>query len=128
MIRPVSPLLVAAILAILPGCTLSDKRTPPSAPAKASKHTDPISVPVNQALTPAGIQVELPGMRPQVLALSPDGQLLATSGKNQVLLLSPRDGRILQHVPLPSEKLRGEHRLGGLEWRIPASARYIDGV
>ena len=27
--------------------------------------------PANQILTPAGIQVELPGMRPQALALSP---------------------------------------------------------
>ena len=29
--------------------------------------------PANQILTPAGIQVELPDLRPQALALSPDG-------------------------------------------------------
>jgi len=108
MIRNAAPVLGAASLAILAGCNLGDKRTPASALVQPSKHTEPISVPVNQALTPAGTQIELAGMRPQVLALSPDGQLLATSGKNQLLLISPRDGRILQHVPLPSEKLRGE--------------------
>lgn len=63
--------------------------------------------PVNQVLTPAGRQVELPGMRPQVLALSPDGKLLATSGKtHQVVLIDPRRGEILQRVPLPSEKAK----------------------
>ncbi len=30
--------------------------------------------PVNQLITPAGTLVELPGMRPQALALSPDGK------------------------------------------------------
>ena len=37
--------------------------------------------PIHQKLTPIGLQVELPGMRPQALALSPNGRLLATSGK-----------------------------------------------
>src|SRR5512138_2294291 len=51
--------------------------------------------PVNQILTPTGIQVELPNMRPQVLALSPDGRLLATSGKTQELvMIDPMTGEI----------------------------------
>jgi hypothetical protein len=37
-------------------------------------------LPVNQVVTPAGVQVELPGLRPQALALSPDGRLLVTAG------------------------------------------------
>src|SRR5262245_41521356 len=37
--------------------------------------------PANQVLTPAGLQVDLPEMRPQVLALSPNGKILVTSGK-----------------------------------------------
>jgi len=41
--------------------------------------------PVNQSLTPAGVQVELPGMRPQALALSPNGRLLVTAGKTHEL-------------------------------------------
>ncbi|MFM8537306.1 MAG: hypothetical protein ACKOES_04435 [Planctomycetaceae bacterium] len=36
--------------------------------------------PVNQVVTPVGRQVPLPGLRPQALALSPDGRLLVTAG------------------------------------------------
>jgi YVTN family beta-propeller protein len=64
-----------------------------------------VVLPVNQILTPAGTQVDLPGMRPQVLALSPDHALLVTSGKTNVLVtVNPRSGRILQRVPFPSDK------------------------
>src|ERR1035438_3847957 len=45
------------------------------------------STPANQILTPAGIQVELPGMRPQAIALSPDGRLLVTAGKTHDLVV-----------------------------------------
>ena len=63
--------------------------------------------PVNQILTPAGLQVELPGMRPQVLALSPDGQLLITAGKtHELIVINPLSGTLLQRVPFPSEKDR----------------------
>ncbi len=66
--------------------------------------------PVNQVLTPEGVQVELPGLRPQVLALSPDGKLLVTSGKSSVLvIIDPTKGEILQTVELPSEKLKEPH-------------------
>jgi YVTN family beta-propeller protein len=59
--------------------------------------------PANQLLTPAGLQVELPGMRPQAIALSPDGRLLATAGKtHDVVVLDPASGKVLQRVPLPS--------------------------
>ena len=63
--------------------------------------------PVNQVLTPLGKQIELPGLRPQGLALSPDGSLLAVSGKtNEILLLDPASGDIRQRVALPSERVR----------------------
>src|SRR3954462_5534219 len=46
--------------------------------------------PVNQVLTPSGTQVELSGMRPQAIALSPNGKLLATSGKtSQLVIVDP---------------------------------------
>ncbi|MEN6577125.1 MAG: alkaline phosphatase family protein [Phycisphaerales bacterium] len=62
--------------------------------------------PIHQVLTPTGIQVELPGMRPQALALSPDGRLLATSGKTQdLVLIDPRTGEIRQRIALPSGEL-----------------------
>ena len=44
--------------------------------------------PVNQVLTPIGRQVDLPGMRPQGVALSPDGKLLVVSGKTSEYTLS----------------------------------------
>lgn len=60
--------------------------------------------PANQILTPAGIQVELPGMRPQALALSPNGKFLVTSGKtHDLVVINPVTGQILQNVPLPSD-------------------------
>ena len=61
--------------------------------------------PVNQLLTPAGRQIELPELRPQAIALSPNGRLLAISGKTAELLLAdPVSGRILQRVALPSRQ------------------------
>ncbi len=53
--------------------------------------------PTGQLLTPAGLQVELPGMRPQVLALSPDQHLLVTAGKqNSLVVMDPITGQIRQ--------------------------------
>src|SRR5690348_6589743 len=53
--------------------------------------------PVNQLLTPAGIWVPLPGMRPNALGLSPNGKVLVTSGlTNELLVLNPATGKILQ--------------------------------
>lgn len=67
-------------------------------------NTNGLETPVNQLVTPAGIQVPLPGMRPNALALSPDGKLLVTSGLlDELLVVDPTTGKILQHVPLPEE-------------------------
>jgi DNA-binding beta-propeller fold protein YncE len=66
---------------------------------------DRIVTPVNQVLTPAGAWADLPGLRPQALALSPDGALLVVSGKSSALLaLDPASGQIRQTVPLPNER------------------------
>jgi DNA-binding beta-propeller fold protein YncE len=59
-------------------------------------------LPVNQVVTPEGRQVELPGLRPQVLALSPDGSILLTSGKtSELLVIDPSTGAIRQRVEMP---------------------------
>ncbi len=61
--------------------------------------------PVNQVLTPLGRTVELPGLRPQALALSPDGRILVTSGKtSEIVVVDPATGTVRQRVALPSEK------------------------
>lgn len=61
-------------------------------------------LPVNQVLIPAGIQISLPGLRPQALALSPDKRFLAVSGKtHELVIIDPESGTIAQQVTLPSE-------------------------
>ncbi|MEY2600120.1 MAG: hypothetical protein RLZZ142_2379 [Verrucomicrobiota bacterium] len=58
--------------------------------------------PAGQLLTPAGRQVDLPGMRPQALALSPDGRILVATGKTaELAVIDPTSGALLQKVPLP---------------------------
>ena len=65
---------------------------------------DVLVTPVNQLLTPYGRQVELPGLRPQAMALSPDGRLLVVSGKtSELIVIDPDSGAIQQRVSLPSE-------------------------
>ncbi len=68
---------------------------------------DVIVTPVNQLLTPFGTQVELAGMRPQAIALSPDGKRLLVAGKtNELVVVDPADGKVLERVGLPNE---GQH-------------------
>ena len=100
-----APLLLASLFT---GC----QAPPPQCVAQVSTqdivgHVGPnrYYTPANQILTPAGLQVELPGMRPQALALSPNGRLLVTAGKtHDLVVVEPQSGKMLQRVPLPSEK------------------------
>jgi DNA-binding beta-propeller fold protein YncE len=65
---------------------------------------DVIVTPVNQVLTPYGRQVELAGLRPQALALSPDGKLLLTSGKtSELLVIDTETAKVIQRVALPAD-------------------------
>src|SRR5436305_4181088 len=58
-------------------------------------------IPTGQLLTPAGRQILLPGIRPQAMALSPRGDLLAVIGNAEILtLLDPQTGLPLQTVAL----------------------------
>jgi len=64
---------------------------------------DRLATPVNQIVEPAGRQVDLPGLRPQALALSPDGRILVTSGKtHDLLVIDPVTGKVAQTAPLPA--------------------------
>ena len=103
--NPLRSSLIAAL--ILAGCqTQPEHRSPFS----THETVGPIGInryytPANQILTPVGTQVELPGLRPQALALSPDGRLLVTAGKTpELVVVDPPSGRILQRVPLPSDQ------------------------
>ena len=78
---------------------------------------DIYATPTGQLLTPAGQQVELPGMRPQAIALSPDGRILVTTGKKNVMaVIDAATGRLVQSASLstrpveekPADKLEDE--------------------
>lgn len=66
---------------------------------------DLFTTPVHQRLTPAGRQLDLPGIRPQALALSPNGRLLLIAGKAPELIVAdPETEKTLQRIPLPARK------------------------
>ncbi|HXE56254.1 MAG TPA: beta-propeller fold lactonase family protein, partial [Tepidisphaeraceae bacterium] len=96
-----------------------EESTPPNLPWSPDEHVTQFGpngsalLPTQQLLTPAGRQIELPKMRPQVLALSPDGRLLATSGMtSELVLLDPKSGKIVQHVPIPPDQSPTTRRAG----------------
>jgi DNA-binding beta-propeller fold protein YncE len=61
-------------------------------------------LPVSQTITPLGRQIELPGMRPQALAISPDGRILVVTGKtNLLVVVNPETAEVVDRVPLPAE-------------------------
>ena len=75
-----------------------------STTAPVGRNGDSLITPDNQIVTPAGTQVELPGIRPNALALSPDGKLLVTAGlTHELVVLDPATGKILQRVAFPSD-------------------------
>ena len=75
---------------------------PPDTETVGRRGTNRTVLPVNQVVTPLGVQVELEGLRPQALALSPDGRILITAGKTaELVVVDPAGGAIRQRVPLP---------------------------
>jgi DNA-binding beta-propeller fold protein YncE len=65
---------------------------------------DSIMTPVHQRITPYGTWVELPGMRPQAVAIAPNGKIGVTSGKtSKLVVFDPRTGERLDTVNMPNE-------------------------
>ena len=96
-------ILVVATLVALLGCA-EQGRYFKTKETVGRSGTNRIVTPVNQLVTPYGRQIELPGMRPLVLTLSPDVRMLVTSGKsNELIVLDPVTGAIRQHVAFPSD-------------------------
>jgi YVTN family beta-propeller protein len=63
-----------------------------------------LATPVNQIVTPVGMEVQLPGVRPNALAQSPDGRLIVVSGlRSELIAIDPATGNVLQRVPLPPD-------------------------
>jgi YVTN family beta-propeller protein len=88
----------ALLFALAASCSLSVKRAAPSLPPGSAW------LPVDQIVRPSGIQLQLPGLRPQVLALSPDGRRLVTSGKtDEIIVVDPATGALLERVLFPAD-------------------------
>ncbi|MGZ7065305.1 MAG: beta-propeller fold lactonase family protein [Candidatus Aminicenantales bacterium] len=107
--RPVRRPVFSAALAffVLWGAASCRKPAPPDTTTVGPPGPDRTVVPTNQVVRPAGKQIPLPGLRPQALALSPDGRLLAVSGKtSELVILDAASGEIRERVELPSEGLR----------------------
>jgi YVTN family beta-propeller protein len=97
----ISYIFILALIITTAACRID---TPDPEPVGAAGENRTV-LPVNQVLVPAGKQIPLPGMRPQALALSPDGRLLAVSGKtHELIIINPAIGTILQRIALPSEE------------------------
>jgi YVTN family beta-propeller protein len=94
--------LGVTLASLLVGCSLDRSRSRTDLVGQVPKNR--YIMPTSQILIPAGQQIPLPGLRPQALALSPDGELLVTSGKNnQLYVIDPSTGGILQKVAMPGD-------------------------
>ncbi|MFY9340962.1 MAG: phosphoesterase [Planctomycetota bacterium] len=100
----VSAFPLSAFLAV--ACSAPDAGPPRGTHELVGRSTTGRMVtPVNQTLTPRGTFVDLPGLRPQVIAASPDGRFLYTAGKtSELVVLAAATGAELQRVPLPNDK------------------------
>jgi len=97
-------IFILLILTVLVGMT-SCRKEEPNNEQVGLVGSNKTVLPVNQVLIPAGTQIPLPGQRPQALALSPDGRLLAVSGKtSELVIIDPALGTIVQRVAFPSEE------------------------
>jgi len=101
-------IFVRCFLALLLGHAARAAETPENFDATTEIvgwQTNGLETPVNQLVTPAGIFVELPHLRPNALALSPDHKLLVTSGlTSELVVMDPATGKILLHARFPDEK------------------------
>jgi YVTN family beta-propeller protein len=95
---------IPLVLAILVGMISCREDVPDTEQVGAAGENRTV-LPVNQVLVPAGTQIPLPGLRSQALALSPNNQLLAASGKtHELIIIDPALGTIAQRVALPAEE------------------------
>lgn len=114
MLLPAAVLIqVAAFLPLRKPATAQEQ--PSTAPARRDASDSsrvggadgqPIVVPTNQVLTPAGRQVPFSG-RPTDLALSRDGKWLAVLDRSHVAIINPETAEIASRVPHASGSFAG---------------------
>ena len=94
-----------ALVVLVAGCNTPEPARPPALQEQVGRLADGRQMtPVNQTLTPHGTFVDLPGLRPQAIALSQDGRHLYVSGKtSELLVLDGGSGAVMQRVALPND-------------------------
>jgi DNA-binding beta-propeller fold protein YncE len=93
-----------ALAATFPLLVLSVYAQDPTLERVGRQGDDSIVTPVHQRITPYGTWIELPGMRPQAVAISPNGKIGVTSGKtNKLVVFDPRTGERFDTVDMPNE-------------------------
>ncbi|MCR4396188.1 MAG: phosphoesterase [Candidatus Saccharicenans sp.] len=98
-----STIVCFILVMLIPGCR-EENVSGPGQEKVGVDFSGRMVVPVNQVIEPYGQQLQLPGLRPQGLAFSPDGKLVAVSGKSsELLIIDPVGLRIRQKLPLPPE-------------------------
>lgn len=108
---PVSTLVLVFAVIVSSALAETPVRTPAKPEAVGRVAPNRYIIPTNQILTPAGRQIDLPRMRPQAVALSPDGSLLIATGKtSDLVVLDPATGAIRQKVLLPPKKKAGDDK------------------
>ncbi|MEQ1827388.1 MAG: bifunctional YncE family protein/alkaline phosphatase family protein [Pirellula sp.] len=64
---------------------------------------------LSQIVTPAGYKIDMPGMRPQVIGLTPNNKFIVTSGKtNKLVVINAEDRAVTQSVEFPSQDQTSE--------------------
>lgn len=98
--------LPAFVLLLACACSSpGPERLPPVLDPVGRRSDGAQTTPVNQTLTPLGTFVDLPGLRPQAIAQSPDGRWLYVSGKtHELLVLDAEDGSLSQRVGMSERK------------------------
>jgi DNA-binding beta-propeller fold protein YncE len=102
--------LAGVFLALIVGPSSGLILFPPLSPAAVGQSIDdPVGAspdgtmvtPVNQRVTPFGRTIPMPALRPQVIAISPNGKWVYVSGKtSELLVLDAASGRVVQRVRL----------------------------
>lgn len=95
---------IAGWLCLVVAAFSAEPRVAPNDTDRVGRMESATVTPVNQILTPAGKQVELPGLRPQAIALSPDGKRLVVTGKTaELVVIDPDTATIVDRVHLPPD-------------------------
>ena len=107
--RAVLPRLVVAATFFAPFAH-ADLASPPSAAEKVGKLAEGRwLLPTGQIIAPAGRQIDLAGIRPQALTLSPNGKFLAVAGSSKdVLIFDSATGQEISRTTMPGDAKAAE--------------------